>query len=123
MHLCSYCNIFLDDIRSLSQYEVSLNMDETSGYFNHPSSYIIDFKGVKTIRRRTAAGVYCKAYEGNGSGCHNVNIQKLKEWLKGKSWWFYVYITSPRFGGCHLIFDSAVSQWWTGISNVQERKD
>lgn len=47
------CDAFLDDMQSLKDYDVIMNMDETPCYFDIPRSSTFDFKGVNTVKMKT----------------------------------------------------------------------
>ena len=47
------CDAFLDDMKSLKNNDVLINMDETPCYFDIPPSSSFDFKGVKTVKMKT----------------------------------------------------------------------
>ena len=55
MHL-SYATSFQMTCNHVPGDDVYINMDETVGYFDMPSKYTIDFKGVKTVRMQTTGG-------------------------------------------------------------------
>ena len=47
------CDTFLVAMKSLGDFDIIMNMDETPCYFDMPSSTTFDLKGVKTVKVRT----------------------------------------------------------------------
>lgn len=47
------CDTFLAEMKSLGDFDIIMNMDETPCYFDMPSSVTFDLKGVQTVKVRT----------------------------------------------------------------------